>query len=162
MTTKNDIEQLFREHFAQMHRLSVALLHDDDLAADIVQDVFASLLEREASVIVSGGYLMNAVRNRCLNYIRDLDIHRRIAAAYFLDNEKYDAGAQPDGEDTARLRGLIASELSPQARRVIQLRFYRGLPFADVAAEMGISQTAVFRHLRHALIAIRQKLKKNG
>lgn len=81
---------------------------------------------------------------------------------YFLDNEKYDAGAQPDGEDTARLRGLIASELSPQARRVIQLRFYRGLPFADVAAEMGISQTAVFRHLRHALIAIRQKLKKNG
>lgn len=162
MTTKNDIEQLFREHFAQMHRLAVALLHDDDLAADIVQDVFASLLEREASVIVSGGYLMNAVRNRCLNYIRDLDIHRRIAAAYFLDNEKYDAGAQPDSEDTARLPGLIASELSPQARRVIQLRFYRGLPFADVAAEMGISQTAVFRHLRHALIAIRQKLKKNG
>lgn len=162
MTTNNDIEQLFKENFGRMHRLAVVLLHDNDLAADIVQDVFASLLEREADIIVSAGYLMNAVRNRCLNYIRDCDIHQRIAAGYFLDNEKYDTELPNDEEKIARIRALISSELSPQARRVIELRFYSGLPFAEVAAEMGISETAVYRHLRHALITIRQKLNQNG
>lgn len=162
MTNNNDIEQLFREHFVRMHRLAAVLLHDDALAADIVQDVFASLLQRETGIIVSGAYLMNAVRNRCLNYIRDCDIHQRIAKGYFLDNNKYDADLLADEETFTRIRGLISSELSPQARRVIELRFYGGLPFAEVAAEMGISETAVYRHLRHALITLRQKLNQNG
>ena len=64
MTNGNDIEQLFKAHYAQMYRLAKALLHDDDLARDIVHDVFASLLDGHTSLHVSGGYLSNAVRNR--------------------------------------------------------------------------------------------------
>ncbi|MDE5723305.1 MAG: hypothetical protein K2H99_03870 [Paramuribaculum sp.] len=84
MTNSNDIELLFKTHYAQMYRLAVTLLHDDDLARDIVHDVFASLLDRSPDLIVTGGYLLKAVRNRCLNHIRDCEIHQRIANRYFL------------------------------------------------------------------------------
>ena len=149
MTNRNDIEQLFKAHYAQMYRLAVALLHDDDLARDIVHDVFASLLDSSLDITVSGGYLIKAVRNRCLNYIRDCEIHQRIANRYFLENEEYESEDWPDDETIARIYSLIKSELSPQARRVMELRFSEGLPFARIATTMGISETAVYRHLSH-------------
>lgn len=162
MTKRNDIELLFRAHYAQMHRIAAALLHDDELARDIVHDVFVTLLDGSHDIIVSGGYLMKAVKNRCLNHIRDCEIHQRIANFYFLDDGEYDSEGWPDEETISCLGDLIETDISPQARRVIDLRFKAGMPFSKIAAEMGISETAVYRHLRHALILIRQKLNQNG
>lgn len=162
MTDRNNIEQLFKAHYGQMHRMAAALLHDDDLSRDIVHDVFASLLDAPSDIRISGGYLLRAVRNRCLNHIRNCKIHDRIAGLYFLDNLEYETDDWPDDETIAKIYGLIESDLSPQARNVIRLRFTEGLPFAKVAASMGISETAVFKHLKHALTIIRQKLNENG
>lgn len=145
-----------------MYRLAVALLHDDDLARDIVHDVFASLLSDRYDIPVSGGYLLKAVRNRCLNHIRDCEIHQRIANRYFLENEEYDSEEWPDDETIARIYYLIKSEISPQARQVMELRFSDGLQFGRIAESMGISETAVYRHLSHALTIIRKKLNENG
>ncbi len=44
MTTKDYIEQLFRTNYAAMYRLAMLLLRDDDVAGDIVHDVFETLL----------------------------------------------------------------------------------------------------------------------
>ncbi len=162
MTNRNDIERLFKTHYAQMYRLATALLHDDDLARDIVHDVFASLLDRDQNILVNGGYLLKSVRNRCLNHIRDCGIHQRIANCYFLDNEEYDIEEWPDEETIARIDSMIRNDISPQARRVIELRFSNGMPFSRIATTMGISETAVYRHLSHALSVIRKKINDNG
>ena len=145
-----------------MYRLAVAFLHDDDLARDIVHDVFASLLDAPFEIPLTGGYLIKAVRNRCLNYIRDCEIHQRIANRYFLENEEYESEEWPDEETIARIYSLIKSEISPPARRIMDLRFSEGLPFSRIAASMGISETAVYRHMSHALKIIRKKLNENG
>lgn len=145
-----------------MLRVALALLHDDAQARDAVHDVFAGLMEREtAPELITGAYLLRAVRNRCLNHIRDCEIHRRVERLYLLDNTAY-TDDWPDRETLERVDAAVADLLTPQARRVVELRFRSGMPFAEVAAEMGISQTAVFRHLRHALSIIRQKLTPNG
>lgn len=145
-----------------MLRLAVGLLHDDDLARDIVHDVFASLLDGERKILVTGGYLLRAVRNRCLNYIRDCGIHQRITALYLLDEEEYDNEEWPDEETIARINAIIDSVISSQGRRVIELRFSSGMPFAEIASAMGLSETAVYRHLSNALKIIRKKLNENG
>ena len=144
-----------------MYRLATVLLHDDDLARDIVHDVFASLLDGHTSLHVSGGYLLNSVRNRSLNHIRDCEIHQRIANQYFLDYEEYDSERWPDDETIARIYNLIRNDISTQAKRVIELRFSDGMPFARIAAVMGISESAVYRHLSNALKVIRKKLNEN-
>lgn len=145
-----------------MYRLAAALLHDDEQARDTVHDIFASLLDGAADTSVTGAYLLRAVRNRCLNHIRDCGTRQRIAMLYFLDNEEYDSDDRPDEETITRINSLIVNDVSPQARRVIKLRFVDGKPFALISREMGISETAVYRHLSHALKFIRHKLKENG
>ena len=162
MTNKNDIEQLFRTHYEQMYRTAVILLHDDDLARDIVHDVIVALLDGTPNLPVTAGYLMRAVRNRSLNHIRDCEIHQRVANRYLVDSERYDTEDWPDEETISRVYSVIKSEISPQARRVMELRFTEGLSFAEIASAMGISGSAVYRHLSNGLTIIRQKIKENG
>lgn len=158
MVNNNDIETLFKAHYTRMHRIAIALLHDEDAARDIVHEVFASLLDSNSSKIVSGSYLITAVRNRCLNYIRDFDIHKRIENRYFTEDEEYESEKWPNEETIARINEIITQELSQPAQKIIELRFIEGMPFAKIANVMGISETAVYRHLRQALIKIRNKI----
>lgn len=157
-----DIERLFKANYAQMHRVAVMLLHDDELARDVVHDVFASLLDGTSLSPLTPGYLLKAVRNRCLNHIRDLDIHQRVQQLYFADVEEYDVEEWPDEQAVALIGSIVKAELPEQCRRVVELRFVDGMKFEAVAREMGISQTAVFKHLRHALAIIRKRLDENG
>ncbi len=162
MTNKNYIEQLFKANYDRMHRLAIALLHDEDLAHDMVHEVFAALLNSTSEQTVGEAYLLKAVRNRCLTHIRDCGIHQRVENRYFVENKEYEEDDWPDDETIAQIHSLISSDLTPQSRRVMQLRFSDGMQFAKIANIMGISQAAVFRHLSNALKTIRLKLKQNG
>ena len=162
MTNRNDIETLFKANYPQMRRLARALLHDDDSARDIVHDVFESLLNSKNQALFSTAYLLSSVRNRCLSQIRDKGIHDRILNLYFCEMEEYDAEKWPDDETIARIYQIIKSELTPQCRRIMELRFINGLSFANVAENLGIIENAVYKHVRQALVIIRKKLNQNG
>ena len=163
MTNRNDIEKLFKSHYRQMHRMAQVILYDDDLARDIVHDVFLSLLSKDSSVSVTAGYLLAAVRNRCLNHIAGTATRQRIANLYLLESDEYDAEVWPDDNTIACIYQIIKNDLTPQCRRVMELRFVDGLTFSNVAKEMDISENAVYKHVRHALVIIRKKLnERNG
>ena len=161
MTDRMEIEQLFKEHYAGLWRLAMALLHDPEAARDVVHDLFAALLHA-APAHVSAAYLATGVRNRCLNYLRDKDARTRLAARYFLETEQYDTEEWPDEAVLTRISDIISRELPPQCRRVTEMRFTQGLKPQEIASELGVSERAVFKHLRHALIVIRKKLNENG
>ncbi|MDE7387065.1 MAG: sigma-70 family RNA polymerase sigma factor [Muribaculaceae bacterium] len=162
MTNKKHIEKLFKEHYRQLHRLAKMLLHDDELACDIVHDVFAALLYNANDDEISAGYLINAVRNRCINYIRNTSTRQRLANLYYIDSEEYDMETWPNDEDITVIYDIINSDLTPQCRRAMVLRFVNGMKFSEVANEMGISENAVYKYVRHAIVIIRKKLNQNG
>lgn len=162
MTNRNHIENLFKAHYQQMHCLARSILHDDDSARDIVHDVFASLLKFPHSVPISQGYLLSAVRNRCFNYISIADNRQRIRKLLFLDVEECETEKWPDEETIAIINRVIKDDLSPQSRRAIELRFKVGHTFSEIAEMMGISENAVYKHVRQALAIIRKKLNENG
>ncbi|MDO5396296.1 MAG: sigma-70 family RNA polymerase sigma factor, partial [Bacteroidales bacterium] len=153
---------LFKAHYAQMHRLAKVLLHDDDLARDIVHNVFTFLLDGHADYPVSQAYLLRAVRNRCLNHIRDLGIRQRVMNRYFADFEEYGDEEWPDETTIVEIYAIIRHELPEQCQRAVELRFSYAMKIEEVSAEMGISKTMVCKHLRHALCLIRKKLRENG
>lgn len=161
MTDKNDIELLFKANFSRLHSLALAMIHDDDIARDIVHDIFASLLTAPQNQIVSPAYLVKAVRNRCLNQIRDLEIKNRVTNLFFLENDEYERDDWPDEVTIARIYQIINDDLTIQERQIMDLRFDKGMKFSKVAKSMGISENAVYKHFRQALKVIRKKLTHN-
>ncbi|MCH5220512.1 MAG: hypothetical protein J1F20_08080 [Muribaculaceae bacterium] len=90
MTNKNEIEQVFKDHYVRMYRYAFLLLHDDELARDIVHDVFVSLLEGRFQKSITEAYLLKAVKNRSINHIRDCNIHHKIVNAFFINSSEYE------------------------------------------------------------------------
>ena len=81
---------------------------------------------------------------------------------YFLENGDYETESWPDELTVDRIYGIIDTDLTPQCRRIMELRFCDGLTFAKVAERMSMSETAVYKYVRQALVIIRKKLSENG
>ncbi|MCM1076097.1 MAG: sigma-70 family RNA polymerase sigma factor [Bacteroides sp.] len=161
MRQRNDIEQLFKTHYAAMHRLAMLMIHDEDVARDIVHDVFETLLYAE-SADVSGAYLMRSVRNRCLNHLRELSTHEKVKELYSIDEREIDDEEWPDDETIAQIQSTVENDLTEACRRVVNLRFTEGRSYKEIADILGVSEVAVYKHLRHAMDVLRKKLTQNG
>ena len=162
MTINSEIERLFKANYEAMLRLALATVHDSDAANDIVHGVFASLLSTGLTAAVDRVYLLRATRDRALDHLRNLDARHRIAELYTLDacvGDEYTECMIPDYEHISR---LIGSSLTPQTATVVRLRFYGGLKYADISEELGISEAAVYKHLRRAIEILRPIIKKYG
>ncbi len=150
-----------------MHRLAMLTLRDEDAARDIVHDVFASLLSA-GPADVSAQYLLRAVRNRCLNYLRSLSSRQRFEELYIIEgcetaqeDSPLDSGA-PDEDMLSLMRSTVETDLTDACRRVVRLRFTGGLSYKEIASELSISEVAVYKHLRRAIDVLRLKLSQNG
>lgn len=158
--TQDVIEQLFRFHYEKMFLVALRMTGNPQASQDIVHDVFASLLESDRSH-VSEAFLMLSVRNRCINLIRDISTRERILGLYALETEE-DSDATESATDFREIRKIIDESLGRKCREVVELRFGAGLKYKEIAAELRISETAVYKHLRHAIDKLRNTLNKNG
>lgn len=165
MTTREkNLETLFKQHYRQMYRLATILLHDDAESKDIVHDVFAQLLASptiELHEQTAAAFLLISVRNRCLNVIRNRKIQERVQRLCLLDQDT--TIIPPDGgnEELKALSVGISQLMPPICREIIELHFRDGLTFREIAHRLGVSETTIYKHLRSALLQLREHLKRN-
>ncbi len=69
-----EFETLYIQCFPLSMRMAMSLLHEEDEARDVVQEVFLKLWESNIRVENPMAFLIRAVRNACLNRINALDI----------------------------------------------------------------------------------------
>ena len=155
MTTKSDIEQLFRSNYTAMLTLAIRLLHDTDTARDIVHDVFESVLSENMSA-VTPAYLLTGVRFASLK----LSLRERFNNLYALDLDEIEDDEWPDPEDVARLNELIDQSLTMQDRRIVKMRFNERMSYGEIAGQLGVSEVAVYKHLRHVMDVLRQNFNR--
>ena len=160
---KQTLETLFRQHYRQMYRLATMLLHDDAESKDIVHDVFAQLLASSAELHenTAAAFLLTSVRNRRLTVIRGRKIQERVQRLYLLDLDTTIIPTDLFREETNALTEGISLLAPPACREVVELHFRDGLTFREIALRLGVSETTVYKYLRHALQQLRDHLKKD-
>lgn len=131
------------------------MLHDEEVARDIVHDVFSSILHNNLDTI-NTSYLLKAVRFSCLKYIRSLSIQTRFIKSYSLYIEDIESDDWSNEEDLEKLKSIIENHLSEKNRYVLQLKFNQQLKYKQIAEKLSISEVAVYKHLHHALTILRQ------
>ena len=161
MTKIDDIENLFRAHYASMYRLAVLILRDENISKDIVHDVFEALL-MSGKTDVAETYLLTAVRNRCLKHIRNQSVKDRLKEIYSIDEEEILSEEWPDEETISLIQRTVAKDLTESCRKVVNMRFAESQSYQEIADALGISTVAVYKHLRHAIDVLRKNLSQNG
>lgn len=127
------------------------LTNDDDLARDILQDIFIGLFERaqklpeDLSVL---NYLIQAAKFRFYKKIRSDLVIKKYQDAMELLGEN-EAGAEPVSE--LRLNWLIKSiqELPDRCREAFIMYYFHGLSYKDISEKMKISVRTVEKHLAY-------------
>ena len=159
-----DVALIYRQHHADLVRLALLLLGDRASAEDVVQDVFTRLCARGRVLAQDSAlaYVRTAVVNGCRSMLRRRALARRAAVARTAPWRE----VQESAEHTAILaedRRLVLAALAalPARRReVLVLRFYLGLPVAEVAAMLGISQGSVKSATARGLESLARRLRE--
>ena len=159
---EKEIEQLFRQHYAQMAKLARTMLYDDEEARDVVSEVFAALIRSDIVPVNIKNYLLTSVRNRCLSILEHKSVRAKFEQAYTLEMKSASQPAEEGGgeyQSSDRLRNLMTyaeQNLTKQALRVFRMRHLQGMKYQDIAVELGISRVMVYKHLTQAMEKIKE------
>lgn len=148
-----------------MYRAAHILLGDDDEAKDAVQDVFARLWDGSVALREESqrAFLLTCVRNRCLNIIAQRQ--RQLATTSQLTTQPAEDNTETwqdksDEELTTMVQHYIDERLSPQTGRVIRMRFDDEKSYKDISHTLGISLSAVNKHIVQGLRKLRQQFNQ--
>ena len=159
MLNKKILEGLFRQHYSEMFHLARTLLGADEEAEDIVQDVFARLMETDIIPEAEGirAYLMTAVHHGCTNFIRRTSMRQQMESLLPVDDT---IDLQPIDQLTERLDAIqaYANEFTEPHRSIFHLRFDEDLTLKEIAQRLDMNQNTVYKYLKQGIQQIRLKL----
>jgi RNA polymerase sigma-70 factor (sigma-E family) len=161
------VTALFRAHHAELVRLAVLMTGDRASAEDIVQDVFARLCARDQLPDPGNAlaYVRAAVLNGCRSALRRRAVARRFGGARdSLGADVTQRSAESEAllaEDRRQVLAALAG-LSRRRREVLVLRYWLGLPEAEIAAVLGISTGTVKSTAARGIAALGRQLGESA
>lgn len=157
MPDLTETERLFRVYHEQMIALAISLLHDEEEARDTVSDVMERLVNGTLHLPLerTEAYLMTAVRNQCLDLIRRLSLREKIRRHLTLAEPSV-TPVETEQQQVVEMMTYAEEQLTPQTWRTFQLRYDDGLSYHEIATQMDISETAVYKNLAKALRTLRE------
>ena len=152
-------ERLFKDNYPHMYRMAFSLVENADDAKDAVHQVFAQIWRGKPQISEDSirGYLLAATRNQCLHMLRSRQLQRKMEEE--LQRETEETLNEEREELLQQLRQVINDNLTEQDRRVLQLHYEDEMTYQETASVLGISASAVNKHITHSLFKIRKTLK---
>ncbi|MGQ7854108.1 RNA polymerase sigma factor [Pedobacter sp. WC2501] len=164
---KHAFEILFKNYHKYILAFSKKITRSDDLAKEIVQDVFLKIWlgrEKLQTLETFSAYLNTIVRHQCFNALRQLSQEIKSNEVFRLKaSSSSDSTAHElDYREAENILNKAIETLSPQQRMVYVLCHQEGLKYDEAAIKMGISPQTVHSYMKDALKKIRAHFKKHA
>ena len=155
--------QLFKAHFKPLRQYAFTFVQEQQVAEDIVQNIFYRLWERIEVLNFSNSvaaYLYRAVYNESLNALKHNKV-RRLHHGWLQRrmNQPSDTAYRKLQQDELekRLHDAI-SGLPQQCRTIFQMSRFEGFRYQDIGSRLGISPKTVENQMSKALRILRARL----
>ena len=159
MLDKRILEQLFRRNYSEMIHLARVMLGDDGEAEDVVQDIFLRIADSDIPP-KNDSYLLTAVRNACLNEIRQMQLHERVKNLLPTENEIDQQPIDKQQEQLDNISAFVDEQLEEPQRSIFHLRFDEDLTIAEIARRLGLNSNTAYKYLAQSIQKIRNHFKR--
>lgn len=155
------MEDLFHSYYGRLVAYASRIVGSRNVGADLVQDVFLKLWEKQPAVHVASikSYIYIQTRNTCIMWLRRERIfnNQTMSIDSSLVENMYAIDFLEEAE-TVHVREQVLSDvrnfidtLPPQTRNVFRLSRLENLSHRAIAEKLSISEKAVEKHITLAL-----------
>jgi len=139
---------------------AVKYVRNDELAEEIVQDVFYKIWEKRSFININvslKSYLFTAVRNKCLQHIN----HQKVINTYNKYIEKPDEkninGPHENliYKETLEILNEALETLPERCSEIFKLSRFEGLKYSEIASNLSVSIKTVEANISKALKTFR-------
>jgi len=146
-----------------MRQTAAAILHDEDLANDAVQDTFVRLWRirwRLSLMKDPQGFAMRTLRNLCIDMLRrDKNRKEKLdSIATEMYNQQYVDDSRNDEQSYRMVEQAIAS-LPQQQQQIIEMKYVKQMSIHEIAQLTGLSETNISTSLSRAYTTLRNHLQ---
>jgi RNA polymerase sigma-70 factor (family 1) len=164
IVSQRDFENLYKQYAPFLLRVCQALCHDENLAADMMQEVFCSIWDRRTTISVKGSwenYLYRCAKYQYYNHQRSLSRFRTVQDSVFAASDESDDSTQEHIEYRELTHNVnqLVKQLPDQCRKVYQMSRGEGLNTAEISKELSLSEKTVKNHLTKALGFLRRNIE---
>lgn len=160
---------LFGKYRNQLFGYLYKVTKSKELAEEIVLDVFLKLWHgREAVTEIQNfeAFIYKVAHNKAIDFFRAAKRSQVLQQALWEAITEAPAADTADNQlifkNTDALIKEAINQLSPQRKKVFELRHYEDLSYAEIAATLNLSSNTVRNHLAASLQFIRDYLEKNN
>ncbi|MCX8491532.1 MAG: sigma-70 family RNA polymerase sigma factor [Cyclobacteriaceae bacterium] len=158
---------IFDKHFSGLVRFANRYVLNRTLAEDIVQGIFIELWEKRATIFLIDNspqvYLFTAVKNRCLNEIRNQHVKDANTLRYsWAILVARDNNHEPMINEDKLINAI--KQLPPIVRQTINLRYFEEKSIHEISSILSVSKNTVKTNLKRAKSKLRFHLgkRRNG
>lgn len=165
---------LFHENWNRCYRLALAKTGDEQVSSDIVQDIFAHIWLRRASLGIQESlaqYLSGAVRNQVFNYYRssrkETEVLKELSKALAGDLSAENTGGdmtRGDLQEKALQEMALekaVNNLPDRMKDVYLLRIRHEYSFRDIAETLNIKPQTAKNAFSRAVALLRENLTEH-
>ncbi|WP_353140102.1 RNA polymerase sigma-70 factor [Pseudopedobacter sp.] len=155
--------EIYDRYWALLYRHAYRLIKDQDLAQDVVQEVFVNLWDKINTIDLQfsiSSYLYTAVRNKVLNLIQ----RDKVKNNYIESFANFVASSEAITDYRLRERLLkekIEKEvaaLPSKMRQVFEMSRIQNMSHKQIAEELNLSDKTVKKQMSNAIKILRLKL----
>ena len=144
---------------------------DNEIAKDLVQDVFVEYWEQKQMMEVANvsSYLYKSLQNKCLNYIKHQTVidgyaaHVKIAQTrmeYLANNtDDNEIFRQVSNRNLSELIEASVAKLPPKCQEAFRLCYFHDMTCKEAAQVMELSPRTVEGHVQKAIALLREDLR---
>lgn len=156
MASEHEVERLYAEHSQRLRRYLQLKTRQAELAADLTQECFTRLLQRDEPLPDNPlSYLFTVANHLLIDHRRNHTQARTDQIGDEALSEIVDEASGPDlhAEAQRRLLSLqtALADLPERTREVFRLCRLEGLSYAEAASALDISTSSVQKHLATAI-----------
>ena len=159
MLEQRKLEELFRQNYSKMIHLASVLLGDGGEAEDVVQDIFLKLADSDIQP-QNDSYLLTAVRNACLNRIRQMQLQQRVKNLLPVETETDQQTVNM--EQLEDIAAYVDEQLEEPHHSIFRLRFDEDLTIAEIARRLNLNPNTTYKYLTQSIQRIKNHFKQEN
>jgi RNA polymerase sigma factor (sigma-70 family) len=164
---KSLVERLFAEHGGALKAFLYRRVRRHPEAAELAQEVYVRMLRvpdlttirnPEAYLYAVASNLAKEHARRTPDYSKIIDIDDPLVQEQLAELPAF-AGQLDREQRIKRLREVL-SQLSPKCQAAVELQYWHGMSYEEIAGRLGVSTNMVKKYLSQALMHCRRRMAR--